>query len=215
MLNLYLYLMIELLISVFIYLGINFSIRYAPSKIRLLSIFVFILLAAREVSLLILFFCENIAYLYLLKPFVFLYIFAIPLAVVICLYIFMRNDRINFSYSFIVGIVILVFYIILMIKIPYGVQIGQQFGYYISLLNPLPGEYFYIAVNTAALIICILQIGKPGVNNVGLYMIVLAALITIVETFLSLIGIEFLAHNVVGDACWVFVLNYALMRLKK
>lgn len=215
MLNLYVYLILELLISIFIYFGFNLSCKYAPAKIKIASIFTLTLLVIREISLLILFFCENIAYLYYLKPLVFLNIISIPLAAVICLYIFMRSDKINFSYSFIFGSIILILYIILMIKIPYGIQIGQKFGYYISLLNPLPAAYFYVTVNTISMIVCILQIGKPVVNNVGLYLVVLAALASVAEALMSLMGLEFLPYNIIGDACWVFVLNYALMRLKK
>lgn len=214
MLNIYLYLILQLLIVVFIYFGFEISKKYAPPKIKILSILVLTFLTMREVSLLILFFWENIMYLYVLKPFVFLHLIALPLASVICLFILMRNDKFNFSYSFLISGILLAAYILLMLKVPHGVQISQRFGYYINLLNPLPPAFFYIACNTIFMIMAILQLGKPMVNNAGLYMVVFAALFSVGETLLGLLGIEFLVHNIIGDFCWVAVLNYSLVRLK-
>jgi hypothetical protein len=215
MLSLYIYLILQLLIVVLIYCGFDISKKYSPPKIKVLSNIVFSLLLTREISLLILFFWENIMYLYLLKPFVFINLICFPLTAVICLYIFLRNDRINFSYSFIILGILLFFYIVLIIIMPHGVQISEQYGYYISLLDPLPAAYFYIAFNSIVMIICILGIGKPMTNNAGLYIIALIALASIAEMLLSLIGIELLVHSIIGDICWVSVLNYALLRLKK
>jgi hypothetical protein len=214
MLNLYIYLILQLLVVFLIYYGFTFIKRYAPPKIRILSVSVFALLITREISLLILFLWENIMYLHLLKPFVFLNLVAVPLAALICLYILARNDKVNFSYSFVVAAILLITYILFINKIPQVVQSSERFGYYISMLKPLPAAFFYIGFNTLVIIIAILQVGKPTVNSLGLYIIILAALMTVGETILSLLGIELLVHSIIGDVCWILSLNYSILRLK-
>jgi hypothetical protein len=215
MLNLYLYLILQLLIVVLIYYGLNLSIRYAPSKIKLLSIIVLSALMMRGISLLILFLWDNIVNLYLLKPFVFLNLAAIPLTAVICMYIFIRDDKINFSYSFLIAAVLLILYLLFVVKVPHGVQYSNKFGYHITLLKPEPVLYSYIALHTCFMVITIMQIGKAGANNLGLYFVLLAVLVSIAERLLGLMGSEFLANSIAGDVLWTGILCYALAGFKK
>ena len=214
MVNLYVYITLLSVISLLLVNGLNTSLRYVPKKIKVMSVIVMLLLFLRVFSLFTLFFSSNINYLYLLKPLVLVNIPVIPLVLLMCMYIFLRNDKINFSYIFPLAAFFLVAYLLLMYRLPAVVRMSQIYGYTIQLLHGVPVLYGFAAFNTLILIVCILQTGKQGANTVGIYFVTFTAIVCIAEVLLNILGLEAIPHGIVGDFLSVLTMNFALQRLK-
>lgn len=214
MVNLYVYLAIVIIIIWLTADSMQTSFKYSPPKIKLLSMLGMGGLLLRELSLLILFFFQSSNYLYLLKPVVFLNFLCIPVILMICTYIFMRSNNIKFSYVIIISGVLLIAYGVIIFKMPIIVQLSSNYGYVINFLNELGVSFGLIAACTIITVICILQTGKAVVNSIGLYSVLVTALLCIGETILKLIGLEPLPQLVLGDLFSMITLSFAIKKMK-
>jgi hypothetical protein len=57
--------------------------------------------------------------------------------------------------------------------------------------------------------------GKNNPNKFGIYLMILAAVITSAEFITWLLGIKILAQTILGDISWIIVLIYALNKVRK
>jgi hypothetical protein len=215
MLILYIYLFILLSMATLALRGINNSISFVPVKIKVLSIIVFAAILFRTIGLFIMFFSQNIIFLYLLKPSIFLNLLYIPVIAGICIFIFIRNDKINFYYFIAISFVLFLVYIFVVYKVPAVIESLPSYGYSMSIWGNPFVLYGFIGLNTAALVFCVTQLGKPIVNNFGLFLILLCSAVCIADVFLSALDINYLTQNILGEFLFVGTINYALERLKK
>jgi hypothetical protein len=189
--------------------------NYAPIKIKTVSLIALTAAFLRSLCLLYLFFTKKIVLLYLLKPIAFINILYVPVIGIICIYIFMRNDKIKFSYTFIIYALLVVLYILFVYTEPFQIKASQGFGYGFYFSGNMIGAFGFIAVITIILILSILQLGKPAANNFGLSLIIICSLVSIGDTFLNLLGFEYMIQNIMGEIIYLIVFNYGLSRLKK
>lgn len=203
---------------VMLYLTVNAALvtaNYVPIKIKAVSLVVLSAAFLRILCLLYLFFTQKIVFLYLLKPVAFINMLYIPIIGFICIYIFMRNDKIKFSYTFIIYILLAVLYILFIYKEPFQIRALQDYGYGFYFSKNMISAFGFIAINTIILVLGIMQLGKPVANNFGLSIIVISSLVSIADTFLNLFGFEYMAQNIMGEVLYLIVFNYGLSRLKK
>lgn len=214
MINFYIY--IFLLIIVFLLLfTATYLTRFAPKKIKTITIFIILAMFVRYFSSLILFLSSNIKYLYLLKVFFFLNLVSVPLLALTVLYVFVRMDNIKFSYIFIIASIILGIYAVAMYKCPGFLQSTENHGYTILFLEHMYIYWIYIVVNTIILFTAIGIIGNKSIIKIGMYFVAVSALGTILELILWTMGIMLLQEIILGDVLWISTLVYALNKVKK
>ncbi|WML36656.1 hypothetical protein [Clostridium sp. OS1-26] len=214
MLVFYGYILIVFIIFVLMIEALYIS-KFSPNKVKAAAIIVIMTMLLRDISLIILSLAHNIKHLYLLKPIFFLNFISIPLLALIALYIFIRRDNINFSYIFIIAAILVGLYGIMIFKCPTLVQANEIYGYTMILTKDLYLYWSYVTLNTIILFLTIALSKNRNINKLGISMIIFAALITIIEIILWIIGIKILPENVIGDMLWSATIVYALSKVRK
>lgn len=214
MVSFYIYISLLFIMIILMLEGLSLS-RFAPIKIRLITIGIILAMIIRYFTLIILALAYNIRYLYLLKPFFFTNFFAIPILALTVLYIFLRKDNISFSYIFIFAILLLGLYVVAIYISTCSVQIAGMNGYTMSLYKNLYIYWAYIGLNTIVLFLSIMLIMKGTARGVGMTLIIISSLAAIIELILWFLGIKVLQENIIGDMLWSVTLVYALIRVSK
>lgn len=211
----YFYLILLLLIFVLLYKGISFSMKFAPAKIKLLSIFAFILLTLRYIALLIFLASQTIKYLYLFKPIIFLNLLCIPILALISIYILARKDKLKLSYFIIVSTIILLLYILTVTKLQVNIEIYRNLGYKMYFSNYKLIEGIYLIINTIFFFSAILLLSNSITNRFGMWLALISALIAMLEIIVKTLGISLFPMLILGDIFWIITVVYALFKLKK
>ena len=214
---LYTYIILLLLIIIAILVGIKLSAG-VPNKIKILSSITLILLFLRYISLLIIFLQDNIKYMYMLKLFYFLHFTCIPILGIICLYILLRNDNINFQYVLMASFVYIILYFIWILRTSANVILfnNYNFGYIINLANNLwYVDIIYIFINVSFLIAAVNIFNKDRSDKVGGALVIFAALSTIVIIMLPYLVDNFIPQYVLNELMWVIAMDYCLAKVKK
>lgn len=211
----YFYLILLLLIFVLLYKGISLSINFAPTKIKLLSIFAFILLPLRYMAVFIFLISKTIKYLYILKPIIFLNLLCIPILAMVGIYIFARKDRIKLSYFIIVSTMMLLLYILAITKLQVNIEIYKNLGYRMYFLNNNLIVGIYLAINTIFFFSSLILLGNSITNRLGMWLTLVSSLVVMLETTVNILGISLLPMLILGDVFWIITADYALFKLKK
>lgn len=209
------YLVLLLVVLLILYKGIELSVKYAPLKIKYLSIGILLAMTLRYITLVVMLAVKNIKYLYVLKSVYFINLIALPMAAFIILYILARNDKIKISFIFILLPLFLAAYIIMLYKFPCYIVLDANFGYNMYLDRQVIVFGLYIVINTLILFGSILLLDNKYANKPGLILVIASASITIVEALLMLNGIKLFPSPIISDLIWMLALNYAISRLKK
>ncbi|MFL0196088.1 hypothetical protein ACJDU8_10995 [Clostridium sp. WILCCON 0269] len=186
-----------------------------PGKIKVITFIIIIAMIFRYISISIMLFATNMKYLYMLKIPFFLNLIVVPMIVFTVLYIFIRKNNIKFYYIFIISIMLILLYIFIMYKCAAVLQIVEKSVYTLVFLQHIYIYWTYIVFNTLIIFFVLGFVNKKGVNKLGIYLVLLAAFVTVIESILWFMGIRILVENILGDIFWVIVLIYALNKVKK
>lgn len=204
-----------LLFMLFItYEGFRKSLRNTPNKIRLICTIVFIGIVLRYLCLLVLFLVSNINYLYILKPFYFLNLICIPIGALIALYILIRNDKIKFSYIFLITGVLIVAYSYLIYSSSVKIETSSLYGYYMEFINSPYIYVVYMLFSVLFALIILLNL-KENIYKIGVILVILSSLTLICEGMLSLSSKGIFETFIISDIFWILTLNYGVRKLKK
>ncbi len=211
----FLYLTLLLLMFLLIYFGVNLSFKFAPNKIRVLSLLALITISFRYIALIIFLITGNIKNLYLLKPLMFLNLVCLPVLAMISLYICARNDIIKFNYCIIVSVILLAAYIAAIIKLPMSIEMYGNLGYIMRFNSELLVYGVYLIINTILLFIAVLFLDNKNSNRLGILLILASAFVVIVELLAKGVGVIILPAVLFGDIIWIITADYTLYKLKK
>ncbi len=214
MINIYLYPIIILSTLLLICLGTSIALRFAPIKIKILSIILFSLLALRYITLLILIVSKNIILLYLLKPIFFINYLCGPIAALVAIYIIMRDEKYKFSNIFIIFFIIAILYFICISFFSSSIELSNYYGYRMYLVKSQFISLFVVTINAFYLILGIRLLDRSNIDTSGIYLIIVAATIAIVEIVLQMVGANFLQENILSDFFWIIAFLYSLNKLK-
>jgi len=205
MINLFIYIAAILLMFIICIQGGKVAFK-APHKIKIISIIIYFLMILRFISLTLLVFVSNIRNLYWLKWIYFLDFLAIPIAILICFYICIKNNK--FITVFITSILIL-----FMSK--YSLKINMFNGqYYImELLTPINMYMFFIVINLIFLILCFIKHNNKYINKNILYLMFFSTIANISDIILSFLNINILPPNILGNIIWIYTLYIAVNKL--
>jgi hypothetical protein len=209
------YLALLLLMFLLIYCGVSSSVRFAPLKIKIISLAALIALSARYIALLIFLVTGNIKNLYLLKPLMFLNLLCLPVLAIISIYIYARNDKIKFNYCIISASLLLVTYFAAIIKLPISIEIYGSLGYIMSFNNEILVYGIYLIFNTIFFFSAVVFLGNKTSNKLGMRLVLSSALVVIIEVIVKTSGVSILPSILLGDVIWIATVDYALYKLKK
>jgi hypothetical protein len=208
----YIYIVSILLMFMLIYEGTTTSFSYAPKKIKAITIIAMMLTLLRFVSLFLLLVYEKMQYLYLIKPLVFLELFYMPIIIFICIYIFSRNEKIKLDFFYILCGVFIMVYFFLIIKAPLVTNLSNIYGYSITLEHGLNSYLVLLFINTFIFVLGFKIYGFKHSNKIGVVMLMIAALVTIVATIISVLHPDFVGAIIGGELFWMLTLVYGLRK---
>ncbi|NLZ47879.1 MAG: hypothetical protein GX895_03675, partial [Clostridiales bacterium] len=168
----YIYIFIEMLLILIAVMAARTANKYAPDKIKLLSIIIITLWGLRFVANIILFQSKNIIFLYILKFFSLVNLATIPITALLCLYIFYRNSEIKIDYLILISVLVLLFYTITVFKLDYNIKRTESFGYIISFQNWLLVDFVFIVLVSIIMICALMIIGEKLVNSIGVSLLI-------------------------------------------
>lgn len=210
----YIYLILLLFMLFITYEGFRKSLKNAPNKIRLICIFVFAGIMFRYLCLLTLFLAKNISYLYVLKPLYFLNLICIPITALTALYILIRNDKIRFSYIFLITGILIAIYSYLIYSKPIRISSSSLYGYYMEFISSPYIYVVYMLFNILFVIIILLNL-KENVYRIGSILVILASIALICEGALKLSSRGIFDTLIISDILWILTLNFGIGKLKK
>ncbi|UZQ48790.1 hypothetical protein [Clostridium kluyveri] len=190
-------------------------IKFLPYKIKAISFIVITAMIFRYISILIMLFATNMEYLYMLKIPFFLNLIAVPIMAFTILYIFIRKNNIKFYYIFIISIVLTLMYVFIMYNCKVVLQSVKESVYTLVFLQHIYIYWTYIVFNTLIIFFIIGFVNKKSSSGLGIYLVLTAASVTVIEFILWIVGVRILAENIVGDIFWILALIYALNKVKK
>lgn len=209
------YIIILILIFALLVTGIKLATQ-SPKKIKFMCLFIILVYTLRYITLIIFTMVNSSIYLYLLKPFYYLYLIGIPLIGITVLYIFIRTIKINFYYIFI-SIPILVFmYSIMQINTTavLGISNMENHFYTFTLQNGQYVLWLYVIVNLLFALASFIYIRNRIVIKKGICITLIASMIAVIEVVMASFGIKLFPENVLGDLAWLIVLIYSLNKVK-
>lgn len=210
----YIYLILLLFMLFITYEGFRKSLKNTPNKIRLVCMFAFTGILLRYACLLVLFLIQNIGYLYILKPLYFLNLICIPIVGIMTLYILLRNDKIKFSYIFLISGVLVMLYSYIIYSNPIRVKVSLLYGYYMEFID---NPYIYVAYMLISVLFIIITLSywKENKYKIGIILVVVSASTLICEGILSLRLQGIFETLIISDILWILTLNYGLNKVKK
>jgi hypothetical protein len=204
-----------LLIVFALILYVLFILKRLPFKIRVAAIILVVLIIMRYSSLFVLLLSENIRHLYLIKPFYFLNLIYIPTAAFLLFYIFLRHDKLNFSYIFIICGIFFVLYYVLIVMTPLYIRPSDYYGYIMKLGDKQIAEWEYIILNTVIFFMALLLLKRKNIIKIGMFLMIIAATTSTVEILASILGQNIYPDFIVSDFIWIIDILYGICKVKK
>lgn len=213
----YTYSCMLLLMAILILMGFYICLK-VPTKIKFMSIIVFVLFMLMYTSIFIMFIFENMKYMYMLKSFYFLYYICVPICGVISIYISNKTYAIKFSYIIAPALILifLYFFIILKLNINLSIMKDYSLGYAMNIKDGnfiLDSIYFFI--NILFIIVSVLILNKRNSNKIGALFILVASLITVISIIVSYSLEVNIFQNIISQAVWIICFNYCLVIIRK
>lgn len=214
MINLYIYIMCILLMFTICIKGLRESLR-APYKIKIISILVYSIMILKFISISLMLVFNNIKNLYFLKPLYFLDFLAIPIAMLVCFYICIKNNKFNLRYIIYMLILICSIFLFLIFKYDFRISMYRQLYYIMELLTPINIYIYFIFINLIFLILCFTKNHKKYINRNILYLMFLSILVNITDIIISLFNVNILPMNVLGNLIWIYTLYISVGKIVK
>lgn len=189
--------------------------KKAPFKIKILAGISIVGIIIRNIALIIMLLNKNLAYLYILKPLIYLNYVCMPVIVCITLCILARNNKINFWYLFIVLFASIALYTIVILRGSINITISMELGYLTRVLNDKCLKNIAFVFYTVCLMWCITLINKKNENRMLIVFAALICVISIIEIILNVLNIEFIPNLLVSNSLWLILLNCILYKIKR
>ena len=214
MINLFIYIAAILFMFIICIQGIKIAFK-APYKIKIVSIIIYFLMIMKFISLTLLVVINNIRSLYWLKWIYFFDFIAVPITILICFYICVKNNK--FSLNYIICIIALISSILMFFISKYSLNINMfNKQYYImELLTPINMYIFFIVINLIFLILCFKKHNNKYINKNILYLMFFSTIVNISDIILSFLNINILPPNILGNIIWIYTLHISVNKLIK
>ena len=207
---------IFLLLIIFLcFFTIKRNLLVSPKKIKIYLTIVIILLLIRHIGLFILCIIESSKYIYYFKPIIYLDNIAVPLMILAITYVYLRSEKLKFtgSYFILIGAIFIYSIIIYISKII--VNVSYIYGFIISIDKEILLSMFSLILLGIMLIINVLLLDKKYVNKKGIWFIIVAIMVVMIEKVIMLGGIRIFPYSVIGELIFLVVINLVISGFKK
>lgn len=208
----YIFLLLIIFLCIF---TIKRNLLVSPKKIKIYLVIVITLLLIRHIGLIILCLIESSKYIYYLKPIIYLDDIAVPLMILAITYVYLRSEKLKFtgSYFILAGITLIYSIIIYISKIM--VKVSHIYGFIISIDNEIMISMFSLILLGIMLIINVLLLDKKYANKKGIWFIILAIMVVMIEKVIIVGGIRIFPYPVIGELIFLIIINVVLNGFKK
>ncbi|WP_143318316.1 hypothetical protein [Clostridium sp. HBUAS56017] len=189
--------------------------KLSPKKIRLYMGVVSILFILRYIGLFLLSLIKSGSFVYFLKPLLFLNHLAIPLMVLALSYVYLRWDKLNFNFNYIIAVVFSIIYFTGMFLVKGRITFNSTYGYVININNETLLYFISLIIVGTLLVFCVYFFDKPNNNRHGMFYLIVALTVVIVENILYLGGIRLFPYPIIGDGIFIMIMNLAVNTFKK
>ena len=207
-----------ILLLLIFFLCLNIIIKnkkYSPRKIKVYINVAIIILSLRYVGLFMLCIARSSEGLSMIKWIIYSSYLAIPLITLAFIYAFLRFDNKEFKYIYFIGAIITIIYFFNMSFIDISLSYNQQFGYMITIDNPLVPIMEYLVILGFLLLYLIYYIDKPNTNKKGVWGIILYLSICIIDNIIFISGIQYFPKTIISDCIFVTFVNFFINVFRK
>ena len=207
----YLFLLLIIFLSFSI---IKKNLEVSPKKIKIYLTIVITLFLLRHIALFLLCILKNSTIIYYLKSIIFLDHLSIPLIVLAITYVYLRSEKLNFSGSYIIATIISAIYMGIIHISKVTVEVSYLYGFILKIDKETILFLFSLILLGALLILNVILLDKPFVNKIGIWLIIIAISIVMIEYIIVLGGIKVFPYSVIGDMIFLIIMNLMLKGFK-
>lgn len=208
----YLFLLLIIFLSIFI---MKENLELSPKKIKIYLVLVITLFLLRHIALFLLCILKNSTLIYHLKPIIFLNHLAIPLMVLAITYVYLRAEKLKFGGSYIMAIIVSAIYIGIIKISKATIQVSHLYGFILKIDQETILFLFSLILLGALLVLNVFLLDKPFVNRAGIWFIIIAICIVMIEDVIILGGIKIFPYSVIGDLIFLIIMHLVLKSFKR
>lgn len=207
----YLFLLLIIFLSILI---MKKNLEVSPKKIKIYLTLIITLFLLRHISLFLLCILNSSAIIYYLKSIIFLNHLAIPLMVLAITYVYLRSEKLKFGGSYIIAAIVCAIYAGIILTSKVTVQVSYLYGFILKIDNETILFLFSLILLGALLVLNVMLLDKPFANKTGIWFIITAISIVIIEDIIILGGIKIFPYSVIGDMIFLVIMNLVLKSFK-
>lgn len=207
----YLFLLLIIFLAILI---IKKNLEVSPKKIKIYLTIVITLFLLRHIALFLLCILKNSNIIYYLKPIIFLNHLSIPLIVLAITYVYLRSETLSFGGSYIIAAVACVIYAIIMQISKVTVQVSYIYGFILEIDKSTILFLFSLILLGILLVLNVILLDKPFANKKGIWFIIIAISIVMVEDIITLGGVKIFPYSVIGDMIFLIIIDLVLSGFK-
>jgi hypothetical protein len=207
----YLFLLLIIFLSISI---IKKNLEVSPKKIKIYLTLIITLFLLRHIALFLLCILKSSTIIYYLKPIVFLNHLLIPLIVLAITYVYLRSEKLNFGGAYIIAAIVCVIYAAIIEVSKVTVQVSYLYGFILQIDKETMLFLFSLILLGILLALNVILLDRPFVNKRGIWLIITAILIVMIEDIIILGGIKLFPYSVIGDMLFLMIINLVLKGFK-
>lgn len=192
----YLFLLLIIFLSISL---IRKNLEVSPKKIKIYLALVITLFLLRHIALFLLCILKNSTIIYYLKPIIFLNHLSVPLIVLAVSYVYLRSEKLNFGGTYVIAATVCIIYAVIMQTSKLTVQVNYLYGFILQIDKETILFLFSLILLGALLILNVILLDRPYANKKGIWFIIIAILIVMIEDIIILGGIKLFPYSVIGD----------------
>jgi hypothetical protein len=139
---------------------------------------------------------------------------SIPLMVLAITYIYLRSEKLNFGGNYIIAIIICVIYMIIIHISKVTVQVSYLYGFILEINKETILFLFSLVLLGGLLVLNVILLDRPFVNKMGIWLVIIAISIVMIEDIIILGGIKIFPYSVIGDMIFLAIMNLVLKGFK-
>nr|WP_207716751.1 hypothetical protein [Clostridium beijerinckii] len=190
------------------------NLEVSPKKIKIYLALVITLFLLRHVALFLLCILKNSTIIYYLKPVIFLNHLSVPLIVLAVSYVYLRSEKLNFGGTYVIAATVCIIYDVIMHTSKLIVQVNYLYGFILQIDKETILFLFSLILLGALLILNVILLDRPYANKKGIWFIIIAILIVMIEDIIILGGIKLFPYSVIGDMLFLIIINLVLNGFK-
>lgn len=207
----YLFLLLIIFLSILI---MKKNLEVSPKKIKIYLTLIITLFLLRHIGLFLLCILNSSTIIYYLKPIIFLNHLTIPLMVLAITYVYLRSEKLSFGGSYIIAAIVCAIYMGIISTSKVIVQVSYLYGFILKIDNEIILFLFSLISLGALLILNVILLDKPFVNKMGIWFIIIAISIVMIEDIIILGGIKIFPYSVIGEMIFLIIMNLVLKSFK-